>query len=196
MASEPSLWLSIEEGSCQVLHRFATRGNRWLLVTLPESGGAPVRRLSPRERTVLKMAASGDAMKLIAFAIGVNEATVASYFASARTKAGFATRSEAIFWINRIRSGELVMRRKGCVLALATPLGPPLPGPLTDAERGVVSLAAAGLSNGAIATARRVSERTVANQLASAFRKLGVGSRFELTSQWSRGDALAQRPAA
>ena len=64
-------------------------------------------------------------------------------------------------------------------------------------ERARASLAASGLSNGAIASLRRVSERTIANQLASAFRKLGVGSRFELTCRWSRSEApLMVRPAA
>ncbi len=61
---------------------------------------------------------------------------------------------------------------------------------LTLAERAVVGLAAAGLSNEQIASARKSAPRTVANQLASAFRKLGVGSRFELAARL-RGAASA-----
>ncbi len=61
---------------------------------------------------------------------------------------------------------------------------------LTRAERAVVALAAAGLSNQQIARARKSAPRTVANQLASAFRKVGVGSRFELAARL-RGDAGA-----
>jgi len=51
---------------------------------------------------------------------------------------------------------------------------------LTDAERAVALHAVAGLSNAAIAKRRKSSARTVANQLASIYRKLGVGSRAEL----------------
>ena len=52
--------------------------------------------------------------------------------------------------------------------------------PLTAAEAEVASLAAQGLSNAAIAQARGSAVRTVANQLAAIFCKLGIGSRLEL----------------
>ncbi|MCK6537711.1 MAG: helix-turn-helix transcriptional regulator [Polyangiaceae bacterium] len=52
---------------------------------------------------------------------------------------------------------------------------------LSAAEREVALLVAHGLSNAEIARARGVSPNTVANQIASLFRKLGVGSRLELT---------------
>ncbi len=51
---------------------------------------------------------------------------------------------------------------------------------LTPAEREVVQLIAAGLSNAEIAHRRHSSPRTVANQAGSIFRKLGVRSRLEL----------------
>lgn len=51
---------------------------------------------------------------------------------------------------------------------------------LSAAERAVIELALEGLDNQGIANARRTSARTVAKQLASAYRKLGVSSRREL----------------
>jgi DNA-binding CsgD family transcriptional regulator len=51
---------------------------------------------------------------------------------------------------------------------------------LTAAERDVATLAAAGLSNAAIAMHRGTAIRTVANQMASVLRKLRIGSRHEL----------------
>lgn len=57
---------------------------------------------------------------------------------------------------------------------------------VTAAERVVLGLAAAGLSNAQIAARRGVSPRTVANQIASAFRKLGVRSRLELEARLAR----------
>lgn len=56
---------------------------------------------------------------------------------------------------------------------------PSLPG-LSPAEEAVAALALDGLSNAEIARARGSAERTVANQLAAAYRKLGIGSRLEL----------------
>ena len=51
---------------------------------------------------------------------------------------------------------------------------------LTKAERAVALLAVRGLTNAAIAKRRRCAVRTIANQLQSIYRKLGVGSRAEL----------------
>src|SRR5690606_22843651 len=51
---------------------------------------------------------------------------------------------------------------------------------LTAAERGITQLVIEGCSNREIAKRRRVSERTVANQLASIYRKLGSEDRHEL----------------
>jgi DNA-binding CsgD family transcriptional regulator len=53
---------------------------------------------------------------------------------------------------------------------------------LTPAERDVARRAAAGMSNHDIALRKQRSMRTIANQLASAFRKLDVTSRSELAA--------------
>jgi DNA-binding CsgD family transcriptional regulator len=54
--------------------------------------------------------------------------------------------------------------------------------PLTAAEREIAAMVVDGMSNADIARARVKSVRTIANQVASAFRKLGVGSRVELST--------------
>lgn len=51
---------------------------------------------------------------------------------------------------------------------------------LTTAESEVLDLVLEGRSNAEIASARGRSPRTVANQVAALFRKLGVRSRLEL----------------
>lgn len=53
---------------------------------------------------------------------------------------------------------------------------------LTVAERQVLALLLEGRSNQDIAEERVTSERTVANQVAAIFRKLGVSSRRELAA--------------
>lgn len=62
-------------------------------------------------------------------------------------------------------------------------------GVLTPSEREVARCVAAGMNNAAVAATRGTSARTVANQLASLYRKMGVGSRAELRA------ALARRRA-
>ena len=57
--------------------------------------------------------------------------------------------------------------------------------PLTPAEQEILVHVAASCSNEYIAARRRTSARTVANQIAAMFRKLGVGSRRELLAIWT-----------
>jgi DNA-binding CsgD family transcriptional regulator len=65
------------------------------------------------------------------------------------------------------------------VLSLPSPVAR-LPNILTSAERHVAGLVLDGLSNRSIAEMRGTSVRTVANQIASVFRKLNVTGRAEL----------------
>lgn len=65
---------------------------------------------------------------------------------------------------------------------------PEVPSTLTNAERAVALLVLEGSSDAQIAAARGVSKRTVANQIAAVFRKLGVRSRVELAARLRRED--------
>jgi DNA-binding CsgD family transcriptional regulator len=80
------------------------------------------------------------------------------------------------------------LKVKGEELAVFTfPLASPsLPRSLSAAERAVAMGVLAGKSNAEIAKARRTSVRTVANQVASVFRKVGVHSRAQLVAALSR----------
>ena len=64
--------------------------------------------------------------------------------------------------------------------ALVVDMQEELPTPLTRAERDVARLVREGLSNAQIASARKTSVHTVANQIAAIMRKLGVASRVEI----------------
>jgi DNA-binding NarL/FixJ family response regulator len=73
------------------------------------------------------------------------------------------------------------------LLVISFPIdAPDLTEQLTEAEAQVATLAVDGLTNAAIAEQRGTSLRTVANQMASILRKLGVQSRRELAVRWHR----------
>ena len=76
----------------------------------------------------------------------------------------------------------IVGRRELAVLELE-PVAPGNLDRLTANEREVARLAIEGLSNREIASRRGTAERTVANQLASIYRKLEIGSRIELAAR-------------
>ena len=79
----------------------------------------------------------------------------------------------------------LVVTKSPDLAVFAFPVPTPdLPSELSNAEREVVELALSGMSNRQIAESRGCSSRTIANQLASAFRKVGVRSRAELAARF------------
>ena len=68
-------------------------------------------------------------------------------------------------------------------------LRPPRPVSLTPAEKSVASMALRGLSTADIAALRESAPKTVANQLASVYRKLDISSREELVQMLARGES-------
>lgn len=64
---------------------------------------------------------------------------------------------------------------------------------LTSAEREVALLLLEGATHAEIAEARGCSPRTIANQVASLYRKLSVGSRVELAALTARTARLPPR---
>jgi DNA-binding CsgD family transcriptional regulator len=67
---------------------------------------------------------------------------------------------------------------------------------LTAAEKSVVTLLRAGLSSAEIATRRGTSVRTVSNQLAAIYGKVGVNSRRELCARLESERSSPTRPCS
>lgn len=125
--------------------------------------------MDDRELRVAALASSGVPHKVIASDLAVSPSTVSRVVAR---------------WARRLEVGSRVELVHALQRTLGQSEGPPpsLDG-LTAAERAVVALAIEGHGNQAIARARGVSLHTVANQLAAAYRKLGVRSRVELAAR-------------
>jgi DNA-binding NarL/FixJ family response regulator len=184
----------------------ALLAGRMRLVSREEDGsggyvlgfGHTAARLTSRELSILAAAESGVANKLVAIEQSLACSTVSESLHTAIAKLGFAGRTEFLKIMASLRATRqgpglrVVGAPELCWVFLPVEsLG--LDPRLTDAERQVVAGVLSGRSNAAIAGARRTSARTVANQLAAIYRKLGVSSRWELAASIGRTSApLAQ----
>ena len=124
--------------------------------------------LSPREHQVVALAARGYANKVIACELGLTVSTVSVYLVKAGRKLGVRGRVALIHAVRPDVDDEH-----------------DLPEALSTCERDVAALVLRGASNAQIAAARAKSARTIANQVASVFRKLGVRSRGELAARFA-----------
>jgi DNA-binding NarL/FixJ family response regulator len=153
-------------------------------------------RLSQREVSVLAAAEGGVANKLVAIEQSLACSTVSESLQTALAKLGFASRAEflKVMACLRVSARDHGARfvgdaRVGWLFLPVESLG--LDPRLTEAERQVVTGVLNGRTNAAIASARRTSCRTVANQLAAIYRKLGVSSRWELAARVGRASAAS-----
>jgi DNA-binding NarL/FixJ family response regulator len=164
-------------GRWSLVDQTDTDGRRFVLARQnePHPHGAAV--LSRRQRQVLFYASVGWSLKQIAYALGLaSEGSVTWHLHDGLNRLGFGSRAELIR-----ATSDLVMR------ALASPQVGTSPDALAEAERLVAEFAAAGWSNEQIAKRRGVSIHTVANQLTSVYRKIGVRDRYELAGRLLSG---------
>lgn len=128
--------------------------------------------LSRRQQQVLTLAAQGLPLKLIGYELAITVSTVGSHLGAALKRLGIRRSEVGLFGAVPTLGG---LRR----LAGVDHHTLDVPPALTPAERAIVGAMLRGWSNAQIAQHRRRSDRTVANQVACAFRKLGIGSRTE-----------------
>jgi DNA-binding NarL/FixJ family response regulator len=185
------LWEAVISGRWSLVDRFDTDGRHFVVAYHNAVDQSP-RALTRRERHVAEAAARGHSNKVIAADLGLGVSTVASYLSATLEKLGLKSRLDLIRELSPALRG-MPMQVGGARLAVAERELPKRPeaSDLTPAERAVVDGTLAGLSNAEVAIRRGTSPRTIANQLASVLRKLGVGSRYELAAALTQAE---QRP--
>jgi DNA-binding NarL/FixJ family response regulator len=183
-----AIWRALVEGRWSLVDHVDTDGKRFVLARPNPPFVKDPRGLSPLEHAVATYAARGFTNKLIAYTLGVHEGTIASALARALRKLDAPHRAalQALIaakptMLGTVKVGDDVLT--ALVVPSVRPRG--LRG-LTPRERAVAEGVARGESNRDIATRLGRSERTIANQLASIYRKLGVASRSELRARWLR----------
>lgn len=155
-------WTALIQGRWALLERTESDGRRSYLAIDCAQRHEPSRTLSATEVEILKLASRGLAGKQISYALGLSDGTVSSALRSAALKLGCRSPAAVV---------QLAARLLRVDAAGATTAQ------LTEAEAGVLALVREGLTNAQIARRRRSSPHTVANQVATLLRKLGLPSR-------------------
>jgi DNA-binding NarL/FixJ family response regulator len=183
-AAALGLWRELVAGRWTIVERIESCGRRLLVAHANSADAARLRELSPTELVVLKGLLDGCSAARLASRLGLSASAVSRHVDRLLRKLRLRSPSELVSTLIRLRRHSGVSRLDLGVEALVVDTGPTpeaiLASRLTVAERQVAGLVLDGLSTAEIAEARRSAYRTVANQLASLYEKLGVNSRVEL----------------
>jgi DNA-binding CsgD family transcriptional regulator len=155
--------------------------------------------LNERERTLLRRGFLAEPQKVLAADLRVSGTTVSVLIGRALRKLGLERRMGAAplavvlsalhhfeaIGVQGVQADTFEADGRHYVALSVPELDPNVLAGLTDAERNVALLLAAGLNQQDIAQQRGTSGSTIANQIASISRKLGVGGRFALIRRWA-----------
>lgn len=100
------LWQALIDGRWTLLDHFDSDGRRFLVARRAEPWFRRPLRLTQRQRQVLAYAAAGQPNQLIAYALGVNESTVASALGEALSKLGLRSRADLARYATLVHSQE------------------------------------------------------------------------------------------
>lgn len=176
-----ALFRALADGQYSVVDWVDSDGKRFVVVHENDMPAGSLRALSRREAQVGERMLEGRSNAEIGYLLGLSPGTVNRIARDVLAKLGGAKRADLPrLFEHGLSVGEI---GDGGLRTLA--LGPRSGSSahwekLSRAEREVVRLALAGNSNGSIAETRRVSVRTVANQLGLVYARYGVRGRVEL----------------
>lgn len=177
-------WRGLVAGRWSLVDRFDSDGKRFVVAVRNDPAHTDPRGLTPRERQVAEFVGLGHSIKEIAYTLGLSASTVGVCANGAGHKLGLRSHAELAAFFSpagaRTRLAEVAIAGDELLVGAYPLADPEVLSPLSDAEREIATLLIAGSTNADVASRRGTSERTVANQVAVIFRKLGVGSRSEL----------------
>lgn len=91
-----AVWQGLVEGRWSLLDRFDTDGRRYYVAVANPAVGVPLRALTDVEAQIVAMAVAGEPNKLIGYALGMAESSVAAALGTAMRKIGARDRVELI----------------------------------------------------------------------------------------------------
>ena len=188
-------WRGLVAGRWSLVDRFESDGKRYIAAVENEPEAHDPRGLSRREFQVAERLGLGRSTKEIAYELGISLSAVSMAIGSARRKLGLGSRAElAAFFAPggiRARLAETQIGGERMLVGSHPLLDESTLASLSPAEREIALALVAGSTTADVAERRGTAERTVANQIASIFDKLGIHSRIELAARLSGGAAQA-----
>jgi DNA-binding NarL/FixJ family response regulator len=179
-AHERTLWPALVAGRWSLVDAFSAGGTRYVVAYENPAEPVTLRALSSRESAVLDLALVGRSGKWIAFELQLSESAVTRALRTALRKIGVGDTAD-LAGVPTARFEPMEGLDVGGCLATACLTRTTMSQPgLSDAERAIVTGILSGQRIAAIALDRGTSPRTVAHQIASAYKKLGISSRREL----------------
>lgn len=201
------LWRELVSGRCRVADSFHSETRCYLVLVPVAPGGSCTRRPSPKGLHLLERLLLEGSQKRLALSLGVSTSTVAGLtrdclfgmglgcspskvppllVMAAHAEHGHASREAAA------RSSQLLGADSWFRVISAVRPDQTLKDLLPSAEFAVARLLVDGQSHAEIARLRGSSLRTVANQLASVFQRLGVSGRADLLRALSAGRSACE----
>jgi DNA-binding NarL/FixJ family response regulator len=138
-------------------------------------------RLSPRESTVARHVASGDAHKVIALTYSLSIQAVSTYLKRAKAKLGVHSQAELVRALSATTPAPHLTQEPPEVCAPARTPGIARPADvLTPAQSHVLEGLLHGERHSEIAASLGITKRTVAAHVSAILHRIGVSSRGEL----------------
>lgn len=196
------VWRHLTQGEWQAVDAVCRETTCYLLVRRLERPSKPMRQ---HRRRVLESILHGYGQKILAMDLGVASSTVAAAAKQALMGMGFdclpsrvplalVVVAQASEDVARMHVGKRLGFGSGETSSFIIELERPdsqLERLLPPAEVEVMKARIEGQSHQRIARVRRTSQRTIANQLASASRRLGVSGRLEIIGRLSQRVSVA-----
>jgi len=202
-ANLTTLWRGLLDGNIRVSRAWSDAQCASLRI---ESIARPLGNVSTRSAEILERVWLGEIPKHLASDRGVACSTIATRCSSILRAIGCSENPShasillvmAVHAARGIQVPQADVSRSwttGDALTISVPIpNPDLRGRLSHCEAQVARLAIAGKSHAEIAQTRNTALRTVANQMAAIFRKLGISGRGEMRTTAVRGLAGEATP--
>lgn len=201
------VWSELTLGRAFVIDCFLTEKLCYAVLAPGARSPGSGRKLTSRRVQILERILLGEAQKAVALSLGIAPSTVTLSSAECLSAMGLECSTSRIpmlltlaahahaYGAQHIVGRATTLFRHGTgLLLVSTPRPDEILDALTPAEREVARLLTESRPHLEIAGLRGTSARTIANQLAAAFHKLGVSGRSELLSRLCRAAVLsAQR---
>jgi len=187
-----AVWRDLTEGRTTIVDEFSIHG--WSFLVVCRSTEKSSRRPTARSLEILEEVLLGTDPKVVSIERGLSASTIATCLKQACESIGIrckpsnvplllmalARAAKCDGRLDRGRAAEFQYSGDSyCVLCVPAP-HTVLDSVLSPAETAVMRMRLEGKSHAEIAARRRTSRRTVANQVATAFHRLGVSSRSDL----------------